>query len=172
MLESLSWSHGTHAVKFGVEFRAGANNEMRDRGSSGSLTFSPLITSNLGAANTGNALASFMLGEVNAATSRISDLIRTRASYWAFYAQDDWRLTDRLTVNFGLRWEAELPRREVDNKMNSFDPIAINPVSGTPGVVTFAGRNGAPERAFATDRQQLRAARRTSRTRLARQAGR
>ena len=35
--------------------------------------------------------------------------------------------------------------------MNSFDPIAINPVSGTPGVVTFAGVNGTPERAFATD---------------------
>ena len=48
-----------------MEFRAGANDELRDRGSSGSLTFSPLITSNLGAANTGNALASFMLGEVN-----------------------------------------------------------------------------------------------------------
>jgi hypothetical protein len=39
----------------------------------------------------------------------------------------------------------------VGNKMNSFDPTAINPVSGTPGVVTFAGVNGVPERAFATD---------------------
>ena len=60
-------------------------------------------------------------------------------------------MTDRLTLNYGVRWEAELPRREVDNKMNSFDPLAINPVSGTPGVVTFAGVNGTPERAFATD---------------------
>jgi hypothetical protein len=115
------------------------------------LTFTPLITSNLGAANTGNALASFLLGEVNAGSVQISDLIRSRASYWAFYAQDDWRVTSRLTLNYGLRWEAELPRREVDNKMNSFDPLAINPVSGTPGVVTFAGRDGTPERAFATD---------------------
>ena len=60
-------------------------------------------------------------------------------------------MTSRLTLNYGLRWEAELPRREVNNKMNSFDPLAINPVSGTPGVVTFAGRDGTPERAFATD---------------------
>ena len=151
ILESLSWSHRRHAFKFGAEFRAGANDEIRDRGSSGSLTFTPLITSNIGAANTGNALASFMLGEVNAGSVQVSDLIQTRASYWAFYAQDDWRLTSRLTLNYGLRWEAELPRREVNNKMNSFDPTAINPVSGTPGVVTFAGRNGVPERAFATD---------------------
>ena len=56
---------------------------MRDRGSCGILTFSPLITSILGAANTGTALASFMLGEVNAASVQISDLIQSRASYLA-----------------------------------------------------------------------------------------
>jgi hypothetical protein len=151
ILDAVAWSRGTHAFKFGGEFRAGANAEIRDRGSSGSLTFTPLITSNLGASNTGNALASFLLGEVNAGSVQISDLLQTRASYIAFYAQDDWRLTSRLTLNYGLRWEVELPRREVNNKMNSFDPIAINPVSGTPGVVTFAGRNGTPERAFAPD---------------------
>jgi hypothetical protein len=151
VLESVSWSRRAHAVKLGVEFRAGANDEVRDRGSSGSLTFSPLITSKLGAANTGNGLASFMLGQVNSATLQNSDLIRTRASYWAGYAQDDWRVSSRLTLNYGVRWEAELPRREVDNKMNSFDPAAINPISGTPGIVTFAGINGTPERAFATD---------------------
>ena len=151
MLESLTWSRGTHAYKFGVEFRAGVNDEIRDRGSSGNLTFTPLITSNLGAANTGNALSAFMLGEVNSANVQISDLIQSRASYWAFYAQDDWRVTPRLTLNYGLRWEAEFPRYEINNKQNSFDRTAINPVSGTPGVVTFAGINGTPERAFATD---------------------
>ncbi len=152
ILESLSWFTGRHALQVRRRSSAPArNDEIRDRGSSGNLTFTPLITSNLGAANTGNALASFLLGEVNAGSVQISDLIQTRASYCAFYAQDDWRVTDRLTLNYGLRWEAELPRREVDNKMNSFDPLAINPVSGTPGVVTFAGVNGTPERAFATD---------------------
>src|SRR5206468_10899503 len=55
------------------------------------------------------------------------------------------------TVNAGLRWDVEFPRRVEGNKMNSFDPEAINPVSGTPGVVTFAGVNGTPERAFRTD---------------------
>src|SRR5262249_15239763 len=60
LLDSLSLSRGTHAYKFGVEFRRGANDEIRDRGSSGVLTFTPLITSNFGAPNTGNALAAFM----------------------------------------------------------------------------------------------------------------
>jgi hypothetical protein len=154
-LDSLSWSKGRHAFKFGSEYRAGANDEIRDRSSAGLFTISPLITSLPGIANMGNALASFLLGEVNAASVQVSDKIRTRAAYWAFYFQDDWRISGNLTLNYGLRWEAELPRREVDNKMNSFDPIAINPVSGTPGVVTFAGVNGVPERAFATDKNNF-----------------
>jgi hypothetical protein len=142
-LEALSWYRGRHALKFGAEYRAGANDEIRDRGSSGNFTVSPLIT--------GNSLASFLLGEVNAASIQVSDKIPSRASYLALYAQDDWRVSDRLTVNAGLRWEVEFPRRVVGNKMNSFDPLAINPVSGTPGVVTFAGIDGTPERAFHTD---------------------
>ena len=151
VLDSVSWFQGKHAFKAGFEFRAGGNSEVRDRGSSGSFTFSPLYTSNLGAPNTGNALATFLLGAVNSASVQISDRITTRASYFAFYVQDDWRITNRLTFNLGFRYDLELPRREVDNRMNSFDPLAINPVSGTPGVVTFAGRDGVPERAFATD---------------------
>lgn len=155
ILNALSWYKGKHAWKFGVEFRAGANDEIRDRGSAGNFTFSPLITRLPGVEGTGNALASFLLGEVNAASIQASDKIRTRASYLAFYAQDDWRITDRLTINAGLRWEAEFPRREINNKLNSFDPTTINPVSGTPGIVTFAGINGTPERAFATDRNNF-----------------
>jgi len=155
ILDSLSWNRGKHAWKFGLEFRAGANDEIRDRGSAGNFTFSPLITDLPGVSGTGNALASFLLGEANSASVQVSDKIPSRASYLAFYAQDDWRVTDRLTVNAGLRWETELPRRVAGNKMNSFDATAINPVSGTPGVVTFAGVNGVPERAFATDTNNL-----------------
>src|SRR5439155_15989669 len=85
------------------------------------------------------------------AAIQVSDKIRSRASYMGLYIQDDWRITDRLTINAGLRWEVEFPRKEADNKMNSFDPLAINPVSGTPGVVTWAGVNGVNVRAFRTD---------------------
>ena len=158
VLDAVSWSRGRHAYKFGVEFRAGANNEVRDRGSSGILTFTPLITSNLGAANTGNALAAFMLGEVNAGQRPDLGSDPESRLLLALYAQDDWRVTDRLTLNYGLRWEAEFPRYEINNRQNSFDPTAINPVSGTPGVVTFAGVDGTPERAFADRPEQLRAA--------------
>ena len=150
-LDAVSWYKGKHAWKFGAEYRAGANDEIRDRGSAGNFTVSPLITGRPGTANTGNSLASFLLGEVNAASIQVSDKIPSRASYMAFYAQDEWRVTDRLTLSAGVRWEVEFPRYVLGNKQNSFDPNAINPVSGTRGTVTFAGLNGTPERAFRTD---------------------
>ena len=125
-------------------------------GSAGNFTISPLITDLPGSSSTtGNALASFLLGQVNAASIQVSDKIPSRASYMALYVQDDWRISDRLTINAGLRYEVEFPRYVQGNKMNSFDPLAINPVSGTPGVVTFAGVNGTPERAFRTDWNNL-----------------
>jgi len=149
-LEAYSWYHNRHSFKFGAEYRIAGNDEVRDRGSAGVYTFTLLITDLPGSSSTtGNALASFLIGEVNAASVHISDKIPSRASYMSYYAQDDWRVSDRLTINAGLRWEVEFPRSVLENKQNSFDPLAINPVSGTPGVVTFAGIS-APERAFAT----------------------
>ena len=149
ILDAMSWYHGKHAFKFGVEARFGANTEIRDRGSAGNFSFSAQGTG-LGSTG-GNSFATFLLGNAYSGNIQVSDQIPSRASYVSLFVQDDWRITDRLTINAGLRWEAELPRKVVGNKQNSFDPLAINPVSGTPGVVTFSGVDGTPERAFATD---------------------
>jgi hypothetical protein len=151
ILNNLAWYRGNHSLKFGFEYRRAGNSEVRDRGSSGIFTFVPQYTSLPGNAATGDGFATFLLGAVNSANLQISDRISTRAFYLAGYVQDDWRITSRLTINLGLRWETELPRRSVDNSQNSFDLARINPVSGTPGVVTFSGRNGVPRNAFRTD---------------------
>ena len=134
-----------------MEYRRASNNELRDRSSAGAFGITPLITSKPGVSGTGNSIASLLLGEVSSVNMVSSDQILSRAAYWAWYVQDDWRVTDRLTVNAGLRWESELPRRVDEDRQNSFDLTAINPVSGTPGIVTFSGRNGVPRQAFNTD---------------------
>ncbi len=148
VLESVSKFAGKHAIKAGVEYRRGANRETDDITSSGALTFTRQITDQPGVAGTGDGFASFLTGLANAASLQKLDTIPSRAAYWAAYVQDDFRVAERLTLNFGLRWEAELPRSVDGNRMNAFDPAAINPISGTPGVVTFAGLNGVPATAF------------------------
>jgi hypothetical protein len=149
--DSLTKSFGKHSLKFGFEHRRGRNNESNDLSSSGNLVFNRLITDRPGDAASGDAFASFLLGYANSATLVGTDVIDSRASYWAAYAQDDFRVTQRLTLNYGLRWESETPRHVVGDKQNAFDPIAINPISGTPGVVTFSGRNGVSRNAFDTN---------------------
>ena len=148
MQDSISKFVGRHALKAGIEYRRGLNSESNDISSSGNLVFNRLITDRPGAANTGDAYASFLVGAANSAAFNKSDVIASRASYWAAYVQDDYRVTDRLTLNAGIRWEIEMPRYVDGDKQNGFDPAAINPVSGTPGVVTFSGRNGLPRTAF------------------------
>jgi hypothetical protein len=56
-----------------------------------------------------------------------------------------------LTLNIGLRWETDTPVLDKGDRTNSFDRYAINPVSGTPGVVKFAGQNGWPSKPYGTD---------------------
>lgn len=146
--DSLSKFSGKHAFKAGIEYRFGYNNESNDLSSSGNLVFNRLITDLPGSANTGEAYASFLVGAANSASLSKTDVITSRAAYWAAYVQDDYRITDRLTLNLGLRWEVETPRAVDKNKLNAFDGNAINPVSGTPGVVTFAGQTGVPNTSF------------------------
>jgi hypothetical protein len=148
VVDSVSFYHGKHAIKSGVEFRAGFNNEHDDITSSGNMTFTRQITGQPGVTGTGNGFASFLIGQANAASLLNLDAIPSRASYWATYVQDDYRLSNKLTLNLGLRWEVELPRHVDHNRMNAFDPTGINPVSGTPGIVTFAGVGGVPRTAF------------------------
>ena len=146
--DSVAKFAGKHAFKAGVEYRFGYNSESNDLSSSGNLAFDRLYSDQPGHSATGDAYASFLLGGANSGTVSRTDVIASRASYWAAYVQDDYRVTDRLTINAGLRWEVEMPRRVDGNKLNGFDPYAINPVSGTAGVVTFAGRNGVPATSF------------------------
>ncbi len=153
--DSLSWFHGKHALKLGLEGRWGLFTDDTDTSSSGNFSFIQQMTGLPNAANTGNSFATFLLGEVNAANIIRPDPIRSHAAYWAWFVQDDWRVTNSLTLNFGLRWEAEVPRTVDDDRMNSFDMRAANPVSGTPGTVTFAGRNGVARSAYDLDPDNL-----------------
>ncbi|HEU0119148.1 MAG TPA: TonB-dependent receptor [Bryobacteraceae bacterium] len=140
---SLTWVKGKHNIKVGVDFRKLQNNLLQGA-SSGSFTFSRNETAFPSAAlrgTTGNAFASFLLGEVDNGSLPINDVTRgMRLTYFAGYIQDDYKLSPKLTLNLGLRWDLFTPMREVNNVYSIMDPTVPNPAAnGYPGALVYAG---------------------------------
>lgn len=146
--EALSWFHGKHTVKFGGEYRYTRNAE--DWGSSryGDFSFNEIAT------GSGFALAALLTGHTNSVTIE-NGVTDSRLDYWGLYLQDEWKVTSRLTLNLGLRYDIDTPRWERQNRQSGFDPLPINPVSGTPGVITFSGVDGRSKFAHPFDKNNF-----------------
>lgn len=126
---------GNHRLKFGIEFRYASNLDVNHAAPGGLFAFNNTAT--------GNSIASLLLGWAQSGSRDDALPIRSRANAYAAYAQDDWQVSRKLTLNLGLRWDIDQPRWEqIDNRQNSFNQFAINPVCNCPGIVTFSGRNG------------------------------
>jgi hypothetical protein len=163
---TLSLVRGRHYIKTGLDFRLMhlANYQSAFAGST--FAFDQTFTrANYLTADsvTGNAIAAMLLG---AATSGGVDYIaRPYYSwrYWAPWVQDDIKVSRRLTVNLGLRWDVLGPLKERYNRLNyGFFPDQVNPISSqinqtlfpgykVNGGIGFTGVNGQPGTAFNTD---------------------
>ena len=151
IIDNFSWVRGRNSLKFGFEWRTSMNYEINRPASSGQFAFSPFSSGQPGVAASGNGLASLLLGLPLNFTARETQVLDRRSDYWAWFAQNDWTVSKSLTINIGVRWETDTPIYDVNQRMNFFDAAKVNPVSGTPGVVTFAGVNGAPNKPYRTD---------------------
>lgn len=142
LVESLSWVKGKKTIKIGGEIRPSLNHEVLRATVSGRYVFSRGFTGAVGNAFTGNGFATMLLGIPTNFETRATDVLDRRSWYYSWFAQNDWSVTPSLTLNLGVRWEADSPMVDLNNAMNSFDPLALNPVSGTPGAVKFLCRDG------------------------------
>jgi len=133
--EALTWFKGKHNVKIGGEWRHTKNRDNWGTSQSGQFQFNDVPT------GAGFALASLLLGTPNVVNVVTGDTT-TRSDYLGAYIQDDWKMSSRLTLNVGLRYDLDTPRWEEQDHQSGFDPVPINPVSATPGIITFAGKNG------------------------------
>lgn len=140
-----------HSIKFGGEGRFGQNVDDLNSLTSGTLGFAPQSTAFPATNAGGNALASLLLGLPFSGQILDTDILDRRASYYAAFIQDDWKVSPRLTLNLGVRWETHTPRVDANNRQNSFDITRTNPISNTSGVVTFAGRNGLGSKVYRGD---------------------
>ncbi|HEY3826103.1 MAG TPA: TonB-dependent receptor [Bryobacteraceae bacterium] len=136
--EKISWVKGRNIWRFGFDYQ-------HELGSTGYLvygrgyyTFLNLTTSSAVGAPGGNAFASFLTG---APYEVLHDefpagLVGLIADRWGFYAQDDIRLTPRLTVNIGARYDVMPYPHEMHNRLSNFDPAT--------GTMLLAGVNTSP----------------------------
>ena len=102
---------GNHTIKFGADIRRARNLRIpSDRRRAGELNFDNARTQ--GPSGGGNGLASFLLGDVSRFERFVSNSLDAgeRQNRWFFYGQDSWRVTPKLTINFGLRWEIYMPQ--------------------------------------------------------------
>ena len=144
---SLTWIHGSHNLKFGTDNRVyQSNNTQGARAAqfSFSRAFTQGSNPNTAGATSGYGYASFLLGVPASGSVALSQPITETVKNFALFAQDDWKLTPRLTVNLGLRWEYEGGVTDRFNAISNFDPTvktSINGLNLTGGLV-YPGTNG------------------------------
>lgn len=117
--ETLSWIHGKHNLRFGGDYRRVHNDFLSSSNATGSFAFTGLFTEDAGGdANSGSALADFLLG-LPQQTTLNSAVNKTylRDNVFDVFAMDDWRALPSFTVNYGLRYEFFAPYTEKNGQL-------------------------------------------------------
>lgn len=117
LVEGLSYSRGRHNLKAGVDFRWYQLNAVAPPNPTGAFAFTSTGTNQQGIANSGNAIASFLLGQVDTFQIDLQkSRIRPRDHILESFMQDDWRVTDKVTLNLGARWTLHFPSTEANDQ--------------------------------------------------------
>src|SRR5258708_5376993 len=147
--DAVSWIKGKHSFKFGGEIRMLQFNVRRLTQSSSELDFAAAQTSSTGGSSGfgGNSVASSLFGLSDSTTLNYGNFSGVRYKDFALYAQDTYRFTSKLTLNYGLRYDIDLPASEAFDRFSMVDPTLPNPDAGnTLGAYTYfgsgPGRNG------------------------------
>jgi len=136
--------HGAHQLKFGFEGRLHQQNYIQTNAplgyfnisnvgsslcSQGGITTACADAANANNSSGGDAMASFLMGQMSG-YYEIQFQPATQNYQYAWFAEDNWKVTPKLTLNLGLRYDVSLPRTDKFNHQNWFNPNAVNPLNG------------------------------------------
>ncbi|MCX6606025.1 MAG: TonB-dependent receptor [Acidobacteria bacterium] len=144
---SATWIKGTHAYKFGGEWKMDNFTNRSTGNVAGSYAFAAGQTSMpalqgvaLQGGNVGFNYASFLLGFANTASVSNPQDPQYRRPTYGFFVQDTWRLTRKLTLDYGIRYDYQPASDELHQRTSMFDPTAKNPAAGNLlGGIRYAG---------------------------------
>lgn len=147
---------GSHTIKTGGEFRKLQENYYQPNLPGGGFSFNrkqtglnPLSSSS----SQGDGLASALLGFGSSGTVSVDYPTAQSAGYAGVYVNDDWRITRKLSINAGVRWDADIPRVDRFNRLNWMDLTAPAPIADNPQVkAVFPNLKGLMKFATADDR--------------------
>ncbi len=138
--DSVSIFAGKHNVKFGVNYFRWNANFPTDNEANGFFAFNPLETGQPGFQQTGYSYASFLMGLVDTAKMQAPTETGQREWTLGFFIQDEYRVTPKLTLNYGLRYDYQPQFVEPHDDISEFDRSVPNPAAGgLPGAMTFLG---------------------------------
>jgi hypothetical protein len=177
---SLTHIVGRHTMHYGAELRVYQHNGFGPGWASGTLSFDSTYTKgpldNSSSSPMGQGLASFLLGIPSGGAIDTNTSKAQQSPIWGLYFGDSWKVTPKLTLTLGIRYELEIPTSERFNRsVEGFDfsspnPIqaqaqasyALNPIPEIPagqfqvkGGLTFAGLNGNTHQLWKTDRNNF-----------------
>ena len=139
--EQVAWLQGKHSVKFGFDYMRNFYRRLDCVGCAGSINFNQPATGNPGVSGrTGGGYAAFLLGVADSSNFSFSGDIAYQMPYYAWYVQDDFKVTRKLTMNIGLRYDLSIPKQEVNFQNSNLNFSLANPAAGgLLGAMEFAG---------------------------------
>jgi outer membrane receptor protein involved in Fe transport len=151
-LTSLTKVVGSHNIKIGWDFRLLRVNDHESSSGSGNFSFGTNFTQgpnpSTASSTAGNGLASLLLGTGTGSLTQNFKDDAAQSYYFAWFVQDDWRVSRKLTLNLGLRYDLDTPRTDRYNRMNYFDRTVPSPLASQVGIpnlqggLVFVGVNG------------------------------